>query len=154
MNVPYTELEMSALYRAEEEEIELPEDKFHRADASSSYYISQREQAVKDKWDKADKEREERKKNPDPNVEYIDMEDFEPGGKMDKDKNKNKSKGESEGEEGTDGAGSEYGVTAGTVQSGSESSALKKASDVVAEKAGLSLQGLSLSSSTWTELLD
>lgn len=31
---------------------ELAEDRFHKSDAGSSYIISQREQAVKDKWDK------------------------------------------------------------------------------------------------------
>ena len=33
-----------------QEEVELPEDRFHRKDASSSYLIQQREQAKKDKW--------------------------------------------------------------------------------------------------------
>ena len=119
----------------EEEEIELPEDRFHRADASSSYYISQREQAVKDKWDKADKEREERKNNPDPNVEYIDMDDFQPGGKMAATEGGVESeKGSGEGQPGT--------------------AVLDKAAGVVADKASASLEGLSLSNSMWTELLD
>lgn len=34
---------------------ELPEDRFHKKDAASSYLISQREQAVKDKWSKHEK---------------------------------------------------------------------------------------------------
>ena len=134
-----------------EEDVELPEDRFHRADASSSYYIQQREQAVKDKWDKADKEREERKKNPDPNVEYIDVDDFKPGGKMDKDKDKIKAAEAAAAE--AAGVGTEYGVSAGAVQGG-DSETMQKASGVVAEKAGKALEGLSLSSSTWTELLD
>jgi len=37
------------------EEMELPEDRFHRKDAASSYLISQREQAKQDKWDKHEK---------------------------------------------------------------------------------------------------
>ena len=43
----------------EENEIEiqeeLPEDRFHKKDAASSYLINQREQAVKDKWTKHEK---------------------------------------------------------------------------------------------------
>jgi hypothetical protein len=38
-----------------EDEQELPEDRFHQKDATSSYLISQREQAKKDKWDKHEK---------------------------------------------------------------------------------------------------
>lgn len=38
-----------------EEEEELPEDRFHKKDAASSYLINQREQAVKDKWAKHEK---------------------------------------------------------------------------------------------------
>lgn len=37
------------------EEAELPEDRFHKKDASSAYLINQREQAKKDKWDKHEK---------------------------------------------------------------------------------------------------
>ena len=118
----------------EEDDIELPEDKFHRADASSSYYISQREQAVKDKWDKAEKEREERKNNPDPNVEYIDMDDFKPGGKM------APTEKAAEAQEGD--------VVAG------EPSVLDMAASVVNDNAAASLEGLSLSNNLWTELLD
>ena len=51
------------------------------------------------------------------------------------------------------GVGTEYGVSAGAVQGG-DSETMQKASGVVAEKAGKALEGLSLSSSTWTELLD
>ena len=119
----------------EEDDVELPEDKFHRADASSSYYISQREQAVKDKWEKAEKEREERKKNPDPNVEYIDMDDFKPGGKMTPAKKGEEMQKEDE--------KAEVG-----------SNTLKKAASVVVDKAAASLEGLSLSNNMWTELLD
>lgn len=39
----------------EDEEEVLAEDRFHSKDASSSYLISQREQAKKDKWDKYNK---------------------------------------------------------------------------------------------------
>lgn len=41
--------------KLDEEEEELPEDRFHKKDAASSYLISQREQAVKDKWAKHEK---------------------------------------------------------------------------------------------------
>eukprot|EP01040_Poterioochromonas_malhamensis_P007437 gene7437-8020_t len=58
------------------DDFELPEDKFHKKDAGSSFIIQQREQAKQDKWDKYEKEKEERKN--DPNVEYIDMNDFKP----------------------------------------------------------------------------
>ena len=37
------------------EEQELPEDRFHKKDASSAYLINQREQAKKDKWAKHEK---------------------------------------------------------------------------------------------------
>jgi len=37
------------------EEQELPEDRFHQKDATSSYLINQRDQAKKDKWDKHEK---------------------------------------------------------------------------------------------------
>ena len=38
-----------------EDDDELPEDRFHRADASSTFMINQREQAVKDKHEKYEK---------------------------------------------------------------------------------------------------
>eukprot|EP01032_Pedospumella_encystans_P019887 gene19887-22601_t len=53
---------------------ELPEDRFHKKDASSAYLINQREQAKKDKWTKHEQEKKERAN--DPNVEYVDMDDF------------------------------------------------------------------------------
>jgi hypothetical protein len=88
-----------------EEETEFAEDRFHRKDASSSYLINQREQARKDKWDKHEKYacnlfilskltvrtlttiviifflvtvicREKAERANDPNVEYVDMDDF------------------------------------------------------------------------------
>lgn len=40
---------------APEEESELPEDRFHKKDASSTYLINQREQAKRDKWAKYEK---------------------------------------------------------------------------------------------------
>ena len=58
---------------------EFAEDEFHRRDANSQYIISQREQAVKDKWVKHEKEKQDRVD--DPSVEYIDVDDFKPGGK-------------------------------------------------------------------------
>lgn len=62
-----------------DENEELPEDRFHRADALSSHYINQREGDREEKRKKAEKESAERKQDPD--VEYIDTEDFQPGGK-------------------------------------------------------------------------
>ena len=79
------------------------------------------------------------------------MDDFKPGGKMDKDKDKRGGDDEANGANPSSGSG---GVAAGSVQSGAASETLQKASEVVAEHAGQTLQGLSLSSSTWTELLD
>lgn len=61
------------------EPTELPEDRFHKRDAGSSYYINQREESVKEKRDKHEKEKKERVD--DPNVEYVDVDDFKPGGK-------------------------------------------------------------------------
>lgn len=58
---------------------EFAEDRFHKKDATSQYIINQREQAVKDKWAKHEKEKSERVD--DPSVEYIDVDDFKPGGK-------------------------------------------------------------------------
>lgn len=55
----------------------LPEDRFHAKDSTSTFLINQREQAKKDKWSKYEKEKAERAH--DPNVEYVDMDDFKPG---------------------------------------------------------------------------
>mmetsp|Transcript_24890 Transcript_24890/g.41478 ORF Transcript_24890/g.41478 Transcript_24890/m.41478 type:complete len:714 (-) Transcript_24890:90-2231(-) len=71
--------EAEAATRETVEEQELPEDRFHARDAGSAYHIQQREQSRKDKWDKHEKEKAERAN--DPNVEYVDMDDFIPGGK-------------------------------------------------------------------------
>lgn len=72
-----------------DEEEELPEDRFHKDDALSNHYISQREGDKEDKWKKHDREKAEREERKakgissavDENVEYIDVEDFQPGGK-------------------------------------------------------------------------
>jgi hypothetical protein len=74
---------------AVDEDEELPEDRFHRDDALSSHYISQREGDRTDKWAKHEKEKQEREERKregkasgvDENVEYIDVEDFQPGGR-------------------------------------------------------------------------
>ena len=61
---------------------ELAEDRFHRDDALSMHYIQQREGDRKEKWDRHEKEKKEREKEEkDDNVEHIDVEDFQPGGK-------------------------------------------------------------------------
>ena len=55
---------------------ELPEDRFHRSDALSSHYISQREGDREEK--KRRHERERREREADGDVEYIDLEDYRP----------------------------------------------------------------------------
>lgn len=82
---PYTGVKLG---NADDDFLELPEDKFHKKDAGSQYLINQREEAVKSKAMKAEQEREERKN--DPNVEYIDVDAFRPGGKY-YDKNNDKA---------------------------------------------------------------
>lgn len=62
----------------------LPEDKFHKADASSQYIIEQRELEIKKKWEKHEKEKAERQN--DPNVEYVELDDYKVGGKYGPDK--------------------------------------------------------------------
>lgn len=66
-----------------DEDEELPEDRFHRDDPMSNHYIQQREgdRAEKHKRHAEEKAERDAKKEKDPNVEYIDTEDFEPGGK-------------------------------------------------------------------------
>jgi len=78
--VPVAPVEANVAVAADDGD--LPEDRFHKKDASSQYYVNLREQGVQDKWDKHRKEKEEREKNPDPNVEYIDVDDFKVGGKL------------------------------------------------------------------------
>merc|ERR1712146_529090 len=65
------------------EDEELPEDRFHREDALSSHYIQQREGDRKEKWNKHEEEKKQREANPEQEegVEYIDVDDFKPGGK-------------------------------------------------------------------------
>jgi hypothetical protein len=114
---------------------ELPEDRFHRADAGSAFHISQREQGIKDKWDKHEKDKEERQN--DPNVEYIDIEDFKKGGKYGPSK-------EDGGRERVE-----------ELQEVTPSDELRMASNVVASTVGQKLtSSVELSSSMWTELLD
>jgi hypothetical protein len=68
--------------------------RFHKKDAYSSYIINQREQDIKEKWTKYEKYnrttvlltddsndhfhnyREKQERKNDPNVEYIDIDDF------------------------------------------------------------------------------
>jgi len=65
-----------------DEDEELPEDRFHRDDALSAHYISQREGDRKEKRDRAEKEREDRKARQasgktdgiDDHIDYIDVE--------------------------------------------------------------------------------
>ncbi|CAN0353993.1 unnamed protein product, partial [Ectocarpus sp. 8 AP-2014] len=61
----------------------LPEERFHRADIVSQHMIDTREQQRKEKIDRAEKEREARKKQPqDDGVEYVDFDDYRAGGKL------------------------------------------------------------------------
>jgi len=57
----------------------LPEERFHMKDAHSTFLINQREQSIKDKQEHFENEKKNRKN--DENVEYVDIDDFKPGGK-------------------------------------------------------------------------
>lgn len=53
---PYTGVKYDGLSTGENlDEMELPEDRFHKKDAASSYIINQREQTKKEKWEKYEK---------------------------------------------------------------------------------------------------
>ena len=56
------------------------EDRFHRADVLSQHYINQREKSVDDKKKAAEEERA-RDKTED-GIEYVDLEDYRPGGRL------------------------------------------------------------------------
>ena len=58
---------------------EFAEDKFHKRDANSQFIINRREQDIKNKW--LTHEKEKQKRVDDPSVEYLDVDDFKPGGK-------------------------------------------------------------------------
>lgn len=128
---------MSESYTPNDDDVELPEDKFHRKDAASSYIIQQREQGIKDKQASADKDREARKN--DPNVEYIDVEDFQPGGKYGPPVADKSLEGEV--------AHDSHTVT----RSADDIANLTKASTVLQDQVS---NELGLSSNLWTELLD
>jgi hypothetical protein len=95
LNLPKNYNQHSGLYQdgdAEDDpndtgEGPLPEDRFHAQDIISQHLISQRESDRQAKQDKADRERMERKKhkeeNPDDDdgIEYLDTDDFKPGGR-------------------------------------------------------------------------
>lgn len=114
-----------------DDDVELPEDRFHKKDASSSYYINQREKAKQDKWDKYNKEKEERVE--DPNVEYIDVDDFKPGGKY---------------------GGSKQVDKAAEQLNVEQSEQYRKAAEVLASTAEKIQLDTVPSSTLWTELLD
>lgn len=85
--------------------------------------------------------REKAERKNDPNVEYVDMDDFRAGGKYGADKSK----------EGRDLAAL---AVAGDVPSAPvENEALKKASSILASSQNLPMEGM-LSSSLWSELLE
>ena len=127
---------------AELDDVELPEDRFHRKDAASQFIIQQREQAVKEKWDKHAKEKAERVN--DPNVEYVDVEDYRPGGKYGPKSSAGAAVADSD-------PGAEQG--AGVGEAAGPRQELKKASQVVASLAPTG-PAVSLSSTVWTELCD
>ncbi|GMH92311.1 hypothetical protein TrVE_jg7556 [Triparma verrucosa] len=66
---------------------ELPEDRFHKNDIMSQHILDQQATERQKKIDKAEEERLERKKkkeegeNGDGDIEYLDVDDFKPGGK-------------------------------------------------------------------------
>ena len=137
LRMPSNVDQYTGVARDDDDDEQLPEDRFHKTDASSQYLINQREQAVKDKWDKHKSEKAEREANPDPNVEYIDVDDFKPGGKMGPEVSKDKEDD--------------------VRKIINERDDLKKAANVVASlapKNSSGIDGLDLSSSLWTELLD
>ena len=111
---------------------ELPEDRFHKKDASSQFLINQREQSAKDKWSKHEKEKAERLN--DPNIEYVDIDEYKPGGKYG---------GPLE---------AEAAKAAAAAQAVKEE--LQKAAEVVAKAANDTEIGSMLQSKLWTELLD
>eukprot|EP01039_Chlorochromonas_danica_P010182 gene10182-11266_t len=136
---PYTGVKIdnfvgeSSTREVEGEEDELPEDRFHQKDAASSFLINQREQARKDKWAKHEREKAERAN--DPNVEYIEMEDFRPGGKF----------------------GPQLSTKASVADGGNENQTgdqnLSRAADVLGQTLGPKQNAL-LQSHLWTQLLD
>jgi hypothetical protein len=88
LNLPKGYNEHSGLYQegdADEDANdtgELPEDRFHQQDIISQHLLQQREDDRKKKADKSEAERKERKeKKDDDGVEYLDVDDFKPGGK-------------------------------------------------------------------------
>ena len=84
--------------------------------------------------------REKAERQNDPNVEYVDMDDFRPGGKYAEDKTK----------EGKQLAALAAGVEATSALS-AEQLTLRKAAEVVASNQSLPLEGLT--STLWSELL-
>lgn len=108
---------------------ELPEDRFHKKDASSQFLINQREQGIKDKWAKHDKEKSERLN--DPNIEYVEMDDYRPGGKY----------------------GPPVEEDSATAAAQVTKEELKKAAEIVATHTA-GVDEIGLQSKMWTELLD
>ena len=116
---------------------ELPEDRFHKSDATSQYHIGQRESAVQDKWDKHAADKKEREENPDPNVEYVDMDEYKPGGKRGPELSKAAAKVVQQAEE----------------QQGDEQEDLQRAAELVAAMAPKNAAVEGLSSNLWAELI-
>ena len=137
--------------RIRDEATDLPEDRFHKKDAQSSFIINQREQAVKDKWKKYEEEKKQRAS--DPNVEYIDVDDFKPGGKYgpSKDAGKHEAKAAQLLDAGGESSGGSQSFGEQPRKGSLDSHALEKAASVVMET---SSSVIPLSSNLWTELLD
>lgn len=119
---------------------DFPEDRFHRNDASSQFLINQREQAKKDKWAKHEQEKKEREH--DPNVEYIDMEEFRPGGKY------------ANSVSGAQNTSAEGNACDKSNKNAALKPELRKAENVVAAATSSSATSSMLSSNMWSELLD
>ena len=73
------------------EEVPLPEDSFHTKDSLSQHWLLEQEREQKERHDKKKEEREEARKSND-SVEFVDTDDFKPGGKYYMNNNKNEAK--------------------------------------------------------------
>ncbi len=126
---------------------ELPEDRFHQQDIISQHILQQQADERKNKIEKADKERQERRKKKeeggiDDGMEYLDVDDFKPGGKY------------------FSGQVGNPNEEPGNIDASSRliNKDLTKAADVmkemVSEASSTASKTSKLSSSLWTELLD
>ncbi|GMH70866.1 hypothetical protein TrRE_jg7272 [Triparma retinervis] len=131
---------------------ELPEDRFHKQDIVSQHILEQQAAEKSKKVEKADKERKERKEKrkeggDDADIEYLDVDDFKPGGKYWKGKEGNEVDTPGDGNlsyyfnEDLKKAGAEMKRGEGTKEEGGDDSKTAKGKP-------------KLNSNLWTELLD